>query len=297
MADDTASRLRQFKRNAKITVWRATVPPGSSFDPKKLGTNGVEITDMRIEFEIERNLTKNPNTCDVTITNLAASTRSEFQHKPLLINVEAGYDGVNRLMFVGDLRYACSKEEGADWSTLLQLGDGARIHNTARVNRSYNGTVTAKQVLRDIAKSFGQDLPANVEAATDLNVKLEGGLVSFGKIRDELTRLLAPHGYQWSFQNGRLQILKDSEARKDVHLINEETGMIGTPDFGSTPRSGKPPNMTIKMFLYPEILPGSKVKVESKTIPNGGYFKVLSVKHKGDTHGGDWYTEIEVKPL
>lgn len=298
MADETGSKLRQFKRNAKITAWRTTVPAvGSVFNPEKLGTNGIEITDLRIEFEIERTLTKNPNTCDVTITNLSEATRAELQRKPLLVNVEAGYDGVSRLLFVGDMHYASSKQDGADWSTLLQLGDGDRVHHSARVNKSYNGTVTIKQVLRDVAKSFGQTLPANIESATDLNARLEGGLISFGRVRDELTRLLAPYGYQWSFQNNRLQILRDDEARNDTYLINEDAGMIGTPEFGSTPRSGKPPNMTIKLLLYPEILPGAKIKLESKAVPGGSVFKVLSVKHRGDTSGGDWYTSLEVKPL
>lgn len=296
---EVESRLRQFKRNAKVTIWRTTTPtPGGVFDPEKTGTNGIVIEDMRIEFEIERNLTKNPNTCDVTITNLSEASRAEFSRKPLLINLEAGYDGINRLMFVGDLHYAASEQKGTDWSTLLQMGDGDRIHHSAKVSKSYNGTVTAKQVLRDICKSFGQDLPANVEAATDLDVRLEGGTISFGRVRDELTSILAPYGYSWSFQNGKVQILKDTEAnRNGVFVISEETGMIGTPEFGSTPRSGKPPHMTVNMFLFPEILPGSRVKVISKALADGNIFKVISTKHRGDTHAGDWFTTLEIKPL
>lgn len=296
--DEAESQLRQFKRNAKVTVWSTTTPSiGGVFDPEKVGTIGVEITDLRIQFEIEKGLTKAPNTCDIKFTNLSEASRTEFQRKPLLVNLEAGYDGVNRLIFVGDVHFAMSKEDGPNWETLLQLGDGARVYQHARVNKSYSGAVSTKQVLKDLAKQLGQTLPDNVLNDSALDTKLEGGIVTFGRVRDELTTLLAPFAYHWSFQNGRLQILKDDEPRTDLYLISEDSGMIGTPEFGSTPRSGKPPHMNVKMFLTPEILPGSKVRVESKAIPGGGIFKVIKVRHRGDTMGGDWHTELQIKPV
>lgn len=48
----------------------------------------------------------------------------------------------------------------------------------------------------------------------------------------------------------------------------------------------------IKTLLSPTISPGDAVKVESEII--SGWFKVESIKHSGDSYGGDWVSEIEL---
>lgn len=286
--------LRLWKRNAKVTVWRTNVPVDpNEYKSGKLETVGVEITNLKIEFEIQRDQSKHPNTCNIKITNLSKQTRGEFEQLPLTVNLEAGHDGVNRLMYVGDVRFAMSEQKGQDWVTLLELGDGGRIHAHARINRSYRAKTTVKQVLRDALNSIGQSLPKNIENASDLDDPYLSGYSAHGPLRDELTRLLAPYGYNWSFQNGLVQILKDEETNNFEFPINEGTGMIGTPEFGSPPKSKKKPHMKVKMLLYPELTPGSRVRIQSTTL--NGLFKINKVRHVGDTHGNDWYTEIEVK--
>ena len=52
--------------------------------------------------------------------------------------------------------------------------------------------------------------------------------------------------------------------------------------------------MTVKMLLYPEIVPGDLVQVTSKV--KNGLFKVVKVRHSGDTHGHDWWTDLEIAP-
>jgi len=213
-----------------------------------------------------------------------------------MIYLEAGYDGVNRLLFQGDAHFVMSKQEGSDWSTLLQIGDGDRTFVSSRVNRSYNAGANVKNVIRDVAKSMGLTLPSNIEISPLLDAQFTTGIIVHGTARDELTRLLAPYGYNWSIQHGRLQILQDEEVRADAPIIiSEDTGMIGTPEFGSPTHTGKNPHMTVKMLLYPEIQPGRQVTIRSRDV--NGVFRVESVTHQGDTHGEDWFTEIEVKPI
>src|SRR5690348_16184447 len=116
---------RLFKKIAKVTCWRDTIPTDATSYTVKQLTPGqqLEITDLRIKFSVERSLTPTPNQCDVWHSNLAQATRADLTTKPLSVQVDAGYDDVARLLFVGDLRFGRSKQDGPSWTTLLQSGD------------------------------------------------------------------------------------------------------------------------------------------------------------------------------
>lgn len=285
-----------FKRNVKVTCWRETVPTDvTKFEVSRL-PNQTEIKDLRVQFHIRRDHSKHPNSCDVTITNLSQTTRADLETKPLMVQLEAGYNDVSRFMFAGDLRFAMTKMDGPNWHTLLQLADGDCHFRWSRMNKNYGKNTTVKTVLRDAAKSMGMVLPKHVEADPVLNQALPLGALAYGPTRDVLTKYLAPYGYSWSIQDGQLSILRDDRTHADTYReIGEEFGMIGSPEFGSPPKSGKPPHMTVSMLLYPELRPGGKVKLTSKV--KNGFFKIERVEHKGDTHGHDWTTEVELKPL
>lgn len=286
-------------RSVKVTTFRENVPKKPTNFVVTRKPNTTEITDLRVQFKVTRTLTKHPNACDITITNLAESTRVDLETKPLLVELHAGYDGDLKLMYNGDLRFGMTKQEGVQWETLLQLGDGDCMHRWARVNKSYSAKTSVRTVLKDCAKSMGFQLPEHLAKDPKLDHTFETGKTSHGPSRDELTRLLSPFGYHYSIQNGVLRILRDDQTHSNSALIlGKEQGMIGTPEFGSPPRSGKPPHMTVKFLLYPELTPGDRVELRSKV--KNGLFRLESVKHTGDTHGsGDtsWTTEVEIKPI
>lgn len=290
--------LRLFNRGVKVTCWREAIPTDVTefvVRPLKPGEQ-VEIKDLRVQFHVRKDLGKHPNTCDVTITNLAASSRVDLETKPLQVQLEAGYDNVYRFLFAGDLRFGMTKMDGPNWHTMLQLGDGDCHFRWSRMNKSYGSNTTVRKVLTDAATSMGMPLPKNLATDPALDKVIPGSVTAFGATKDVLTTHLAPFGYSWSIQNGQLRILRDDRTHSDTYKeINEENGMIGSPEFGSPPKSGKPPHMTVSMLLYPELMPGDKVLLTSKV--KSGFFKVQRVEHRGDTHGDEWKTEIEIKPI
>ncbi len=299
--NDLQSRIRKFRRQGRLVVFRSSTPTvGADFFVQRLAgpggeTNGIEITGLKFTFAIERDLSKHPNRCDINIVNLAPKTRAAMETDPLTVDLSAGHDGVNRFLFVGDVLHAYSKQSGADVVTTLQVGDAARAYRGSRVNRSYKRGTTVKTILRDAAKSMGQVLPSNIEASAELDAQVASGTSLTGATRDEITRILSPYGYTWSTQSGRIQILRDSDSRNDVFIIDEASGMLDSPDYKKPPKSGKAPNMNLRMLLYPELVPGGKVDVQSLAIR--GLFKIVKVKHSGDTEGDEWFTDLELKPL
>lgn len=297
-ANDTALRL--FNRTVELTIYAQPAPltgtttPAPNFFTQL--SNAIQITGLRVKFEIKKNLGKEPNTCTCSVYNLSEDTRRALDKKPLYATLRAGYDGVPRLMFSGHISFAQSRRDGTEWETKIQIGDGQRAFACARMSRSYSGTVTAYQVVNDCAASMGMRLPPEAQKDPALKQPLSASIVAHGPTRDVLTRLLAPYGYGWSMQNGRLVILSDLQTTGVApRIIDQEAGMIGSPERGVPRRPGDPSDVSVECLLYPEIQPGERIEVDSDSLT--GQFKVTDVGHVGDTHGSEWLTRIKALPL
>lgn len=289
-----------FKRTVKVTL--ASQPTGFvGSNPgffEQLG-NALEITAMRIRFDVTKNLGKEPNKCLIKLDNLSADTRNEIEtKKPLRCTLQAGYDGAPRLLFVGDVVQAYSKREGTEIVTYVKVSDGMRAYSHARVNRSYKPPIQVKKVLSDCAKTMGLQLPPEVEQSAELKQALAVGISTHGATRDVLTRLLAPYGYNWSVQNGALQILKDDEIKPGhAYLISkEDSGLIGIPE-RTTPESPKKSvEIKFETLLYPELQPGQLAKLQSELL--NAQMKMTDVAHTGDSYDtGDYKTSVTGRPL
>lgn len=291
-----------FGRVCRLTVWRQPQP--QSFIGKnqqffdRIG-NGIEITQLRIKFSVDKHVGAEPNTADITIFNANDETRAFVDHKPLTVKLDVGYAGIYRLLFIGDIRYSNSERNGTEWETKLQVADGSRAFAFARVNRSYKKPIRTLDVLRDAAASMSLKLPPEAEQSPELRQALATGISMHGPTREILTRLLAPYGYSWSIQNQTLQILRDDQVREDqAVLVSKRTGLIGSPARSTPSKDGKPPTVTWKMLLYPELTPGAKARLESETIQ--GEYRMQKITAEGDTHAEDedsWTSSVEARTL
>lgn len=274
---------RLFHREVELTLAR----PLDLFTPSP---NATIIRDLRIAFKVEKKLGKEPNNCDIVVMNLGPDTRRLLDQKPVYVRLDAGYDGDLERLFTGDLLFSRTRPAGSSNETVIQVKDGARAYEHARVNRSFKAGVTLRDCLKDVSDSLGLRLPTLT--GTEFDKQFATGVVLFGSAQREMTRLLAPFQMVWSIQDGRLQILKKEEARKDLAvLISEDTGMLDSPEYGPSKEKGKPPVINVRSRLRPGLTPGSLIKVVSKVVT--GAFKLQSVSHEGDTHSGPWDTMME----
>jgi hypothetical protein len=140
------------------------------------------------------------------------------------------------------------------------------------------------------------DFGNSIAQADDIPDTFASGYAMQGNAGEELTRLLAPYEKSWSIQDGRLEILGFTETlQEETVLLSPETGLIGTPELGSPLKKGKPSPMKMKSLLNGKIRCGGRILLNSKNV--SGVYKCTSVTHTGDTHGGDWQTEIEAFPI
>lgn len=283
---------RFLNRLAELTLARPQ--SGEYF---KAQPNAIRITDLRLDFSITKAIGEKPNDCSITVFNLSDSARAEFIRKPLRIELLVGYKdtGVSRL-FVGDMRFGHSMLDKVDWVTKLQLGDGDRAFNHAHISRSYKGGVSLRTAVTDVAASMGLRVPKSLDDFKEMAQQFSGGLTLEGPSQAQLTKLLRARGMQWSIQDGSMQVLRAGDVRNnEAIVVSQQTGLVGTPDYGAPKEPGTPPTLSARMLLYPGLIPGGKVKVETASIK--GLFRVERVQHVGSTHGPDWYSSFEARPL
>lgn len=287
---------RLLHRGCKVTLITPSTAKNVYFSAEP-GTNAVEITDMRVAFSIEKTVKAEPNKCELKLYNLAERTRTLCKTSPLTVWIDAGYDGVLRQLFTGDVRYADSELLKPEWITVMQLGDGDRACRLARTNATYAGGTPVLTIVRDIAKSMNLTLnPSEVARIPGLQTQVRGSRAAHGYSETELSKLLAPLGVEWSIQSGRLQMLRDiDKVDGEAFVIQQDAGMIGTPEFTAPRKEGKPVNLKIACLLYPELVPGRLIEVHSRAI-NGRLFRIQRIHHQGDTHSKNWVSHIEAIP-
>lgn len=305
-----------------------------SFDRKyRLDIGDVEITGLDVEFDIKKTLKKEPNTAAIRIFNLAEKTRRAFEGRDLPVAIHAGYASDSPLgastesaltdiglgpgstlplLFSGTLRYAHSTQTPEqDWLTSISSGDGDRGVTKARTKRSYRAGTPWIEIIEDLCDDLGigtgniLELNSSIDLATK---KLGKKKIVHGSAADELSKILDSSGYDWSIQDGDLQMLSfGSPTSDEAVILDKDSGLIGSPEIAlrtDARKSGKVPKVELKQpnhfikarsLLNANLTPGRLVKISAVMIT--GYYRVESVMHFGQIAESMWYSDIEATEL
>jgi len=264
--------------------------------------NDLLVDGLRVQFKVEKTLTKNPNTAHITISNLSEDTRRKMRKRHAEVVLSAGYTDTVAQIFSGTARTTDHVRKEASWETVIQCGDGEVQFRAARVSQSFGPGTKVADVIAAIARSTGLKLGNALEQAQSGGFRgsleqFAQGFVAHGKAATQLDKILRSAGFDWSIQDGALQFLRATEtAKNQAVLLTEGTGLIGSPEHGTPDKKGKPSVLKAKALLQPTLKPGGRVEIRSRAIA-GAQFRIEKVTHTGDTGGGDWYSEIECQPL
>jgi hypothetical protein len=282
-----------FQRRCALIL--APPVPGTLQAPS--AANGIQITDLRVQFKVTKTITKEPNTAEIQVYNLAQATRAKLQSRGTRVILLAGYDkDVPQLpqVFSGDSRTIDHTRDGADWVTKIQCGDGERNYRFALVSESFKPGAAIAGILRKAIAAMAVD-PGNSEAKiTQVVDQYVSGYAMHGKASAELDSILTGQGLEWSIQDGRMQILAPGESTTESAVtVNAGSVIIGSPEHGTPEALGGAGILKVKFLLQAMVRPGRKIAVRSQAV--NGFFRAEKVVHTGDTHGGDWYTEVEAR--
>jgi hypothetical protein len=262
--------MKQFGRRFSLIV-------GSSSD-------GIEINNLRIAFEVTKSLDKEPNPAKIRIWNLAPYHRAAImsgQWKTVALSV--GYEQL-RMIYAGDITKRNVKREDMDLVIEVECGDGAKAFRSARVNMTLPAGTTDGFAAVALAGTM-PDTPRGTMAVQRATPSSRPR-VYCGNTRDYLSNVAHANNADWSIQDGSLIMLPaNATLTGQGPLINESTGMIGMPQ-------AKDEGLEVQCLCNPEITVGGVVRVESLESTYSGDYKVVAVKHNGDSMEGDWFSTL-----
>lgn len=243
---------------------------------------GIEISDLRITFEVKKTSGDKPNTAKIEIYNLNPDNTTRVIEEWQEIQLIAGYKGAERLIFNGQIRTAIPKISGPDRILTIESGDGDREVLRGFINKTIEKGCSANDVIDECQKSMFDITTAHRD---NIDKTYQRGRVLSGRASDILTSQCNADDAQWSIQNGELLVLQGGNVLPNaVWLINQETGMLGSPEPTTI-------GVRVKTLLNPAYLIGGVAKIESLIF--GGGVRIETIHHSGDTHGADWSSEIE----
>lgn len=259
------------------------------------------IEGLKITFNVKRNLKTSTNQATIEIYNLSETTRARIHEKTRKVTLLAGYeDGEGlQLLFEGSIMTVSNLRQVPEVVTRIEANDGQTALRKAHASLSYTPGVKGGQVLKDVISRLG--LPTKFISSLSTKA-FSQGFVHHGPAKDAMDKICKAMGLEWSVQNGSVQVLEigrpDNSDPRGI-ILTSESGLLGSPErlrqIQDDPNADKKPNgYTIKALLVPKINPGGYVAVRSRDIPRATAYRVESVEHKGDTHGDDWTSTIEV---
>lgn len=254
-------------------------------------------SDLRIVFEIKRNLNRHPDPAQITIYNLAAEHRASFQAGDPIVLV-AGYQGAAGLLFSGQLVDLIVQRDGADWATTFIARDGDAAWRKY-LSQGFSAGTSLKTATEYIASRMGLTVPTS-SLSMLAGYSIQGSMAHAGLAPDALTKLLAPRGFRWMLQDNALIVIKDSGSTyEDAVVLAPDSGLVGSPEpmtdkrikgFGQSFR-----RLKLNSLLQPALTPGRKLQLESTQY--NGIYRIDAVVHRGDSRGHDWYSMVETTHL
>ena len=256
----------------------------------------VQPAQIKIAFNISKSISSTANTADITLYNLAESTRNGMGKEFDSITLEAGYSPPGEasnigVIFKGAIRDVEHRREGPNIMTIISCGDGDAAFRRATISKSFPAGTPVKDVVDEIAKQMEAEglsrgefkYPEALESKT-----FKRPYAACGSCKRELETIGRGNGFYFSSQNETLEIIPEDGFVGTVAVISPETGMIGTPAITDN-------GCRVSALLNPEIRPNRRVQIKSQTLEMNaadGMYRVSNVTYSGDNHTGDFKVDI-----
>lgn len=279
--------------------------------------DAYKITGLQMEFDIKKDNSKEPNKGYITVFNLSEEIVSYLdsnQRESLAVMFYAGYDGDEKLMFSGTIEHVMDEFPDETRRTKFILGDATLNLKTANTARSYRKGTSMDQILNDLVSDL--KLPKG-RIVSFGGATSQHAMAFSGNAAQNLENLATNTGSTFSVQDGAVYWTKEgSRFSSTMFEISEEGGMIGVPT-PKNPKTGKArlakrsgketvadsndtkkasvaedAGLSVRTRLNGAILPEATVYLNTKKYK--GFYKVVSLTHRGSYQSGDWVTEMDL---
>ena len=169
----------------------------------KVGTR--DFSSLDIAFSLTLTTKREPNQGEIQIYNASPASRLYLETtENLVAQLDAGYQGENATLFLGDVVDVETTREGPDIVTTLSCGDGEEALRRARSNRSYRSGTKRKTIvegLKDDIKAAGAQVIKSLKEGdiAELEETITGSMTVAGRTERELQGVLESAGLECIF--------------------------------------------------------------------------------------------------
>jgi len=277
--------MRQYLRKARVTFNNGAliVNPG-----------GMNLHEMKIEFNVSKGLESSQNTASISIWNLKEAHRNAVGKELDDVVLEAGYlppegGGNVGIIFAGQMRDVEHKRDGPDIITTISCGDGDKAFRRATISKTFPAGTKVETVVEEIFKQMeAEGLKRGEWKFPDDMPPFKRPYSMCGSCAREMDRLGRSRGFYWSSQNGVMEVVPGDGTIGGVVLISPQSGMVDTPTITDN-------GVKVSALLNPEIRPGRRVRIESDVLEmnaEGGVYRVSQCTFRGSNRDGDFIVEI-----
>jgi len=258
--------------------------------------SGIEVSELHCIFTVEKSMTLDPNPSIIQIFNLSPNTRNIILTQGQRIIIAAGYEGPQfGLIFDGDIVRPLKRgTKSINRITELIAQDGDVFLNKGFISVSYSSGQDARSIIEDMAGVADPDISIGSVSENLSGTTLARGKVLFGQAKDYARKIAKGEGALCYVCDRQIHLVKPADLPTDEIVdLSPSSGLIGTPEQTED-------GIKASCLLNPLINLNKLVHVDNDLVQQDasagalttGIYKIISLVHKGDTRGQDWYTEF-----
>lgn len=307
MSDSAENSTQQYIRAFSLIVY------GSDL-------NGLDLSALRIKFQVKRSNSPTPNTAEFRIYNISEqtavdiftrltpkTTKDGLQTNRGHVLCQAGYGSNYGVIFQGNIKQVIvGRESATDTFIDIIAGDGDLAYNYAVVNSTIAPGATSVQQVNAAIESMGTKGVTAGHMGEFSGEALPRGKVMFGNARNYLRNVADTQDKTWSIQDGKVNFVSNKAYLPgEAVVLTSKTGMVGTPQQTNE-------GVNVKCLLNPRIAISGRIQIDNKSIERvkinlavagspanipaplsaDGFYFVLVVDHSGDTRNVEWYSTM-----
>lgn len=274
--------MRLFRRKVRVRF-----PGGLTVNP-----GGLNGNQMKVAFSVAKDLTSTANDGFVEIWNLNEGHRNAIGRELKDIELEAGYmppeGGSNvGLIAVAQIRDVNHRIAKPDIITRVEFGEGDKAYRQATISK----TIPAGTKVTDIFEQIAKELEAKGikrgewKFPDDLEGEIRKRPVTMhGDARREMEVLSRSHRFYANVQNGALEVVPADGYLGGITVLESGSGLIDVPSITDN-------GCTFNAMMMPDIRPGRRVRINSKTLTMnsaGSLYRVSQATYHGDNKDGEF---------
>lgn len=262
----------------------------------------LDVSDLRVTFDIQYVLRQTPPFCTVTIYNLNPATEDILLNYGDAITVEAGYSGQQYgLIFSGTIvEPVRSMQDNVTYVLTLNCLQADAVANQAFAAFTVTRGQSARSMVENLASRASIPSPIGQLSDSLSTTPLPRGKTVFGLTRDYLRQIAQGNNLALHFTNGTINMLGAGDnPPNDSNIVDltPTSGLISIPVQNGL-------GVSFDCLLNPSITIGSYVRIDNalitaqtfqigqapRSLDAAGIYRIMSVEHIGDSRGQQWLT-------